>query len=416
MAVFLLVQRMEGLPDLLQPGLVQLVRREGHAQLVALADIAQVAGAAFLHPVGAEAGGLVLGQEVATEPGEVAVDPLDIDGALHLEGGHDLVVLEIGGEQARRGRDAGMGRDHDLGHVEHRRDLGAVQRPGTAEGDQREVARIQPLLHRLGADGVRHVRVDDGEHAFRRFVLVDAERLGEVRERPVRTFRRERHLAAEEVVGIQTAEHEVGVRHRRRVAAPAVAGGAGLGARALGSHLEGAARVDPRDAAAARADGGDVDHRHQHRVAADPGIARGGLVVVAVDHDADVGAGAAHVEGDEAPASRVLRRPGAAQHAGGRPRHEGDDRHVRHHRRGRDAAVGPHDVEIARDARLLQPVLEAAHVVAHLGADEGVHGRRGEALELAELRRDPGRGGDEGLRPLLQHDGPRAAPRAAGSM
>ena len=129
---------------------------------------------------------------------------------------------------------------------------------------------------------------------------------------------------------------------------------------------------------------------------------------MAVDHDADVGAGAAHVEGDEAPAPGVLRRPCTAQHTGGRARHERDDRHVRHHRGSRDAAVRPHDVEIARDARLLQPVLEAAHVVAHLGADEGVHRRCRKALELAELRRDPGRCGDEGFRPFLQHNGARA--------
>ena len=301
-----------------------------------------------------------------------------------------------------------MGRHHDLGHVEHRRHLGAVQRPGTAEGDQREVARVEPLLHRLGADGIRHVGIDDGEHPFGGLVPVDAERLCEAGERRIGPLGRERHLAAEEVVRVQPAEHEVGVGHRRRLAAPAVAGGAGLGARALRPYLEGAARVDARDAAAARTDGRDVDHRHQHRVAADPGVARGGLAVAAVDHDADVGAGAAHVEGDEAPPLRMRRRPGAAQHAGGRPRHEGDDRHVRHHRRRRDAAVGAHDVEVAGDPGLLQPALEAAHVIAHLGADEGVHRRRGEALELAELRRHTGRGGDEGLRPFLQHDGARA--------
>ena len=63
LAVFLFVQGMEGLPDLFQPGLVQLACREGHAQLVALADVAQIAGAALLHPVGAEAGGPVLGHE-----------------------------------------------------------------------------------------------------------------------------------------------------------------------------------------------------------------------------------------------------------------------------------------------------------------------------------------------------------------
>ena len=301
-----------------------------------------------------------------------------------------------------------MGRHHHLGHIQHCRDLGAVERPGTAEGDQREVARVQPLLHGLGTDGVRHVGVDDGEHAFGRLVPVDAQRLGKRRDRGIGPLGREGHLAAEEVVGIQPAEHEVGVGHRGRAATPAVAGGAGLRARALRPHLEGAAGIDAGDAAAACADGRDVDHRHQYRIAANPGVARSGLVVAAVDHDTDVGAGAAHVEGDEAAPAGMLRRPGAAQHARGRPRHERDDRHVRHHRRGRDAAVRPHDVEIARDAGLLQPVLEAAHVVANLGADEGVHRRGGEALELAELRRHPGRGGDEGLGPFLQHDGPRA--------
>ena len=297
-----------------------------------------------------------------------------------------------------------MGRHDDLGHVEHGRHLGAVQRPGAAEGNQREVARVQPLLHRLGADRVRHVGIDDGEHPLGGLVPVDTERLGETGDRLVGAFGRQRHLAAEEVVRVEPAEHEVGVGYRRRAAAAAVAGRAGLRARALGPHLEGAARVGARDAAAAGADGRDVDHRHQHRVAADPGIARGRLAVAAVDDDADVGAGAADIEGDEAPAAGMLRRPGAAQHAGGRPGHEGDDRHVRHHRRRRDAAVGAHDVEVAGNAGLLQPALEAAHIVAHLGADEGVHRRRGEALELAELRRDAGRRGDEGLGPFLQHD------------
>ena len=121
-----------------------------------------------------------------------------------------------------------MGRHHDLGHVEHRRDLGAVQRTGAAEGDQREVARVEALLHRLGADGVGHVAVDDGEHAFGRLVLVHAEGLGKLRQRLVGPLGRESHLAAEEVVGIQPAEHEVGVGDRGRIAAPAVAGGAGL--------------------------------------------------------------------------------------------------------------------------------------------------------------------------------------------
>ena len=60
-----------------------------------LADIAQIAGAPLLHAVGAEPGGLVLSQEVTAQPRKITVDPLDIHRSLDLEGGHDLVVLEV---------------------------------------------------------------------------------------------------------------------------------------------------------------------------------------------------------------------------------------------------------------------------------------------------------------------------------
>ncbi len=77
-------------------------------------------------------------------------------------------------------------------------------------------------------------------------------------------------IAAEEMLGIQPAEHDLGVRHRRLVAALAVAGRAGLGAGRARADAEGAARIDIGDRAAAGADRVDVDHRHQHRQAARP--------------------------------------------------------------------------------------------------------------------------------------------------
>ena len=124
-----------------------------------------------------------------------------------------------------------------------------------------------------------------------------------------------------------------------------------------------------------------------------------------VRHDADVGAGAADVEGDEVRFRSDERAgPGAAQHAGGGAGQHRHDRAFRDHRWRRDAAIRGHDVEVAVEPRLADAPVEPRDVVAHLRPDEGVHRRRREALELAELRGDVGRDGDERIRVLLEHD------------
>ena len=95
--------------------------------------------------------------------------------------------------------------------------------------------------------------------------------------RPVATAirvdrRRARHRrraasAAEEVVGVDAAEHDVRVGDGRLGAALAVADGRGVGARALRADAQRAARVEPGDRAAAGADREDLDHRREHRPA-----------------------------------------------------------------------------------------------------------------------------------------------------
>ena len=84
------------------------------------------------------------------------------------------------------------------------------------------------------------------------------------------------------------------------------------------------------------------------------------------------------------PMSKVisLRRPaqfadpGAAEHAGGKARKQGQGRLLRHHRRRRDAAVRGHDAQIASQPRLLQRRVEMGDVAAHFRADEGGRARR----------------------------------------
>ena len=77
----------------------------------------------------------------------------------------------------------------------------------------------------------------------------------------------ELHVAAEEARAVEAAEHEIGVGHRRRLAAAAVAGRARIGARAHRPDMQAAAVVAPGERAAAGADLDDVDHRQLHRLA-----------------------------------------------------------------------------------------------------------------------------------------------------
>ena len=111
----------------------------------------------------------------------------------------------------------------------------------------------------------------------------------------------ELHASAEEIVGRDDAQHHVGVGHRGKRAAAAVADGPGLGAGAFGPDAQ-QSTLDARDRSAAGADGADVDHRRVEVVAA--GLMLGRNERLAVDDDRDVEAGAAHIGGDDIAMSR----------------------------------------------------------------------------------------------------------------
>ena len=248
-----------------------------------------------------------------------------------------------------------MRRHDDLGNIEHGGDLGRVERPGAAQGDQRETARIEAPLDGLRPDGVGHVAVEDGHHALGRLQFAKADLFGEAADSAPGGVDVERHLAAQEIGQVEPAQHQVGVGHGRLCAPEAVGRRPGTGAGALRPHPVGAAAVDMGDAAAAGADGGDVQHRHEHRVAADPGVPRGCFADPAVDHGADIGAGAADVERDQ-PRVRLRRgRPPAAEDTGRRPGQQRQDRPFGDRCGGGDAAVGAHDVEVGAAFRLREP-------------------------------------------------------------
>ena len=78
----------------------------------------------------------------------------------------------------------------------------------------------------------------------------------------------EKDVAADELPGVQVAEHDERVGERRARPASPVAGGAGIGACALRADADDALRVDLDDAAAARSDLRHVDERELDGVAA----------------------------------------------------------------------------------------------------------------------------------------------------
>ena len=132
-----------------------------------------------------------------------------------------------------------------------------MHRSGPAEGDEREVARLDPLLDGQRPDRLRHLGVDDVAHAFGQLDRREAELVAETCERALRGVEVERHLAAREVGRVDAAEREVRVRDGDPRAASAVAGGARVGSGALRPDAQ-APRLRVRDRAATGSDRVDV--------------------------------------------------------------------------------------------------------------------------------------------------------------
>src|SRR5581483_7546502 len=94
---------------------------------------------------------------------------------------------------------------------------------------------------------------------------------------PPRRLLVERHLAAEEALRVEVAEHAGGVGHGRALATASVARRSRVGPGALRADPQQAAGVDPRDRAAAGADRAHVDRGQPGVMAAErlpePGLA-----------------------------------------------------------------------------------------------------------------------------------------------
>ncbi len=152
--------------------------------------------------------------------------------------------------------------------------------------------------------------------------------------------------------------------------------------------MKDAAGIDPRDRAAAGADAGDIERIKRDAMAAYPAVH--GERRRAVDNQADIGRGAAHVEGDQVTLGH---EPGGVDAAGdpaGRPRqHPADGEPARLGDR-RDPAMRLDDQNRAAIARRAEPLLQSCEVARQHGPDIGVDDRRRDPLEFLDLRQDLG--------------------------
>ena len=223
-----------------------------------------------------------------------------------------------------------MRRHEDPRNLQLERDIAREQRPGSAGGDERELARVVPAPDAVQLDRLRHPELLDLQGAERSLLRRDAEPGCDRLHRLPRELGIELHVAAEQpAVRPQPSEQELRIGRRRLGAATAVAGGAGIGACGFRADAEDAAGVDVGDRAAAGADRVDVDHRHHRLVVADLRVEQVPHPQQPAGRDADVGGRAADIERHHVVVAGHLPGPDAADQTGDRPRHQQVDRPLR---------------------------------------------------------------------------------------
>ena len=306
---------------------------------------------------------------------------------------HGHVDLRVRPEQADGGADAGPVGNDQFRYFDGPRQARRVHRPGAAKGDQGIIARVAAALYGNHPHGAFHVAVGHRVDAPRGFLHGKAQGSGDVLLDALGGGNRvERHGAAVEILRIEIAEHQIGVGDGRTPAACAIAHGSRVGAGALGADRD-QAHVGTRDGAAA---GPDLQQLHRRDVEGQPAAL---LVLDGVDLEggddrrlavvdgAELGGGAAHVEGHDVVEAFVPADDGTHQDTRRRTRFDDADWIVAGQLGGHQPAVRLHDEQIGREAARLQGTLQLTEIVPDEGLDVGVGDRRRGALVFAEFGR-----------------------------
>src|SRR3954463_771238 len=114
----------------------------------------------------------------------------------------DLSNLWLGDERPERRGQSRIDRDDHPRHSHLGGDVGGMERPGAAEGDQSVLPRIESTIDGEHADGVDHVLVGDVDDRSRRLRATETDATAELVELRFRFRGTERDRAAEEVLRV----------------------------------------------------------------------------------------------------------------------------------------------------------------------------------------------------------------------
>ena len=153
--------------------------------------------------------------------------------------------------------------------------------------------------------------------------------------------------------------------------------------------MQDAAGIDAPDRSAAGTEADDVEAVQCQPMTADATPAHQRRL--ALDDQADVRAGTAHVERDQVVAVEQLRRIATAGDAAGRTRQHAAGRHARRLVDRRDATMRLDDQDRPAIVRLDQSLFQSAKIARQRRSDIGVHHRCRYAIELLDLRKHLGR-------------------------
>ena len=206
---------------------------------------------------------------------------------------------------------------------------------------------------------------------------------------------RDLERAADERLDTHIAKQDVGIGYGRFRAAALIGGWAGQSAGRAWADIEQAERVLGRDGTAA---GANLDHLDrldlQRKARPLPETLVVGHLQLGADRrlamrdQAELGGGAAHVEGQHASLAGDPAEFGGGDGAGGRAGLDQAHRQLGGAAARNQSARGRHPENLPVDALLGELALEMGHVAGHLRTGIGIDdGRRG-AVELANLRAD----------------------------
>ena len=204
-----------------------------------------------------------------------------------------------------------VGWDNDVLHTEPVGQITGVERSGSTERDQGVAARVAPAFHGDGPNTGSDVFNGDAQNAFCRRDRIEFEARGKFGHNLGRLI----EIQGDAPPGNgrrDASQHQIGVRHRRLAAAPAIAGRSRIRARAVRAHFQTPPASQPGNRPAARPNRMQLDHGRFEIIDID--LSLGQHARLAAFDQANISRGATHVKSNNILVAAQRAKMGGGNH------------------------------------------------------------------------------------------------------